>query len=153
VVFEIHRCCTLHSPWGTRRYLKALPDLRICADFSHFAVVSEGNMRTSAFAVPDENGMTSIVDDPEKHRMMDVASSDRIIYMTASEIYIAPKLPMHEPVKVISGLSFMSHGEIVLFKNASMKEENSSPYVQNGDPHPTRQLIRKPEFPTSIFGI
>ncbi len=73
VVFETHRRCTLYSPWGTKRYLEALPDLRICADFSHFTVVSEGNMQTSASSVADENGMMSIVDDPEKHAMMDIA--------------------------------------------------------------------------------
>ncbi|MFT5114028.1 MAG: hypothetical protein ACI8P9_003361 [Parasphingorhabdus sp.] len=75
VVFETHRRCTLYSPWGTRRYLEEIPDLRICSDFSHFTVVSEGNMQTSASAVPDENGMMSIVDDPEKHAMMDIAIS------------------------------------------------------------------------------
>jgi hypothetical protein len=75
VVFETHRRCTLYSPWGTRRYLEALPDLRICADFSHFTVVSEGNMQTSVASTPDENGMMSIVDDPEKHAMMEIAIS------------------------------------------------------------------------------
>ena len=53
VVYETHRRCTLYSPWGTRRYLEAIPELRITADFSHFTVVSEGNMQTSASAVPD----------------------------------------------------------------------------------------------------
>ena len=73
VVFETHRRCTLYSPWGTKRYLEAIPELRICADFSHFTVVSEGNMQTSVSAEPDENGMMSIVDDPQKHDMMDIA--------------------------------------------------------------------------------
>ena len=73
VVFETHRRCTLYSPWGTRRYLEAIPDLYITADFSHFTVVSEGDMRTSAAATPDENGMMAIVPDPEKDAMMDIA--------------------------------------------------------------------------------
>ncbi len=73
VVHETHRRCTLYSPWGTRRYLEAIPDLFICADFSHFVVVSEGDMRSSTAGTPDENGMMALVRDPEKDAMMEIA--------------------------------------------------------------------------------
>lgn len=39
IVFETHRRCNLYSPWATERLLKALPELRICGDYSHFTVV------------------------------------------------------------------------------------------------------------------
>ena len=45
VVFETHRTRCLYSAWQTERILKALPDLRITADFSHFTVVAESNLR------------------------------------------------------------------------------------------------------------
>ncbi len=73
VVHETHRRCALYSPWGTRRYLEAIPDLFICADFSHFTVVSESNMQTSTSSVPDENGLMTLIPDPEKDAMMDLA--------------------------------------------------------------------------------
>jgi|TARA_B100000809_G_scaffold264589_2_gene320835 hypothetical protein len=59
VVYETHRHRTLYSAWSTRRYLEAIPDLRICADLSHFTVVSEATM---------EHG-------PDYCEMMDVAIS------------------------------------------------------------------------------
>jgi hypothetical protein len=73
VVHETHRRCTLYSPWGTRRYLEAIPDLYICADFSHFTVVSEGDMASSTAGTPDDKGMMAIVPDREKDAMMDIA--------------------------------------------------------------------------------
>ena len=74
VVHETHRRCALYSPWGTRRYLEAIPELFICADFSHFTVVSEGNMKLSTAGSPDENGLMALVPDPEKEAMMDIAT-------------------------------------------------------------------------------
>lgn len=44
VVYETHRTRTLYSPWSTARYLEAIPELRLCADFSHFTCVAEGTM-------------------------------------------------------------------------------------------------------------
>jgi sugar phosphate isomerase/epimerase len=44
VVYETHRTRALYSPWSTMRFLEALPELRICADFSHFTCVAEGTM-------------------------------------------------------------------------------------------------------------
>lgn len=75
VVFETHRRCNLYSPWGTERLLEAIPSLRICADFSHFTVVSESDMTSSVAAHPDERGMIGHSPDPRKDRMMDIAIS------------------------------------------------------------------------------
>ena len=75
VVFESHRRCNLYSPWATERLVNALPDLRITADFSHFAVVSEGDMTTSAASEPDESGVIALVPDPRKAAMMEAAIS------------------------------------------------------------------------------
>ncbi|MFM1549872.1 MAG: sugar phosphate isomerase/epimerase family protein [Lentisphaeria bacterium] len=44
VVYETHRTRCLYSPWATAKYLEAIPELRICADFSHFTTVAEGDM-------------------------------------------------------------------------------------------------------------
>ena len=52
-VFETHRQTLLYAPWTTARYLDALPDLRLTADFSHFTCVSESDMRRLQNAVPD----------------------------------------------------------------------------------------------------
>lgn len=41
VVYETHRRRCLYAPWTTARYLEAIPELRICADFSHFTTVAE----------------------------------------------------------------------------------------------------------------
>ncbi len=73
VVFETHRRTNLYSPWATERLTEALPDLRITADFSHFLVVSEGDMTTSAAEEPDEAGVIALVPDPRKDAMMDAA--------------------------------------------------------------------------------
>ena len=75
VVFETHRRCNLYSPWGTERLLQALPDLRICGDFSHFTAVSEGNMVTSVAPVANAEGMMDQMVDPRKIAMMDMAIS------------------------------------------------------------------------------
>lgn len=44
VVYETHRTRCLYAPWTTARFLEAIPELRICADFSHFTTVAEGDM-------------------------------------------------------------------------------------------------------------
>jgi hypothetical protein len=75
VVFETHRRCNLYAPWVTEQLLDALPDLRICADFSHFTVVSKGNMTTSVAPEPDANGMMAQMPDPRKEAMMAAAIS------------------------------------------------------------------------------
>ncbi len=49
VVFETHRSRCLYSPWATERILKALPTLRITADFSHFTAVAENNLKASPY--------------------------------------------------------------------------------------------------------
>jgi len=41
VAHETHRRRLLYAPWITAHYLKAFPDLRITADFSHWCVVCE----------------------------------------------------------------------------------------------------------------
>lgn len=53
IVFETHRQTLLYAPWTTRRYLVAIPDLRITADFSHFTTVSETDMSKVGRAFPD----------------------------------------------------------------------------------------------------
>ncbi len=45
VVYETHRTRCLYSPWATQRYLEALTELNLTADFSHFTTVAEGNMK------------------------------------------------------------------------------------------------------------
>ena len=75
VVWETHRRCNLYSPWATERLLTDLPDLRINADFSHFTVVSEGDMTTSAGEEPDASGVIPLVPDPRKDAMMEIAIS------------------------------------------------------------------------------
>lgn len=73
VVFETHRRCNLYSPWGTERLLKAIPDLRICGDFSHFTLVSETDMVSSVAPLANEMGMMENMLDPRKLEMMDIA--------------------------------------------------------------------------------
>ena len=53
IVFETHRQTLLYAPWTTARYLEALPDVRLTADFSHFTCVSETDMHALSHAVPD----------------------------------------------------------------------------------------------------
>jgi hypothetical protein len=53
IVFETHRQTLLYAPWTTCRYLDALPELRLTADFSHFTCVSETDMQALNHAVPD----------------------------------------------------------------------------------------------------
>ena len=49
IVFETHRTRCLYSPWQTERILKALPWLRITADFSHFTNVAENNLKLAPY--------------------------------------------------------------------------------------------------------
>lgn len=49
VVFETHRTRLLYSPWTTARYLEAIPELRICADFSHFTTVAEQSLSATGY--------------------------------------------------------------------------------------------------------
>ncbi len=44
VVYETHRTRALYSAWTTQRFLEAIPELRLCADLSHFTCVAEGTM-------------------------------------------------------------------------------------------------------------
>lgn len=53
IVFETHRQTLLYAPWTTSRYLDAVPDLRLTADFSHFTCVSETGMQMLNHAVPN----------------------------------------------------------------------------------------------------
>ncbi|MFC4596915.1 sugar phosphate isomerase/epimerase family protein [Cohnella hongkongensis] len=41
VVHETHRGRAMYTPWTTERLLRDLPELRLCADFSHWCVVCE----------------------------------------------------------------------------------------------------------------
>jgi sugar phosphate isomerase/epimerase len=50
VVYETHRKRVLYSPWSTVRYLEAIPDLFICADFSHFTTVAERDLQEAEYA-------------------------------------------------------------------------------------------------------
>jgi sugar phosphate isomerase/epimerase len=50
LVFETHRTRLLYSPWTTARYLEALPELRICADFSHFTTVAESALTQPGYS-------------------------------------------------------------------------------------------------------
>ena len=75
VVWETHRRCNLYSPWATERLLMDLPELMITADLSHFCVVSEGDMTTSAGEEPDESGVIPLVPDKRKDAMMEIALS------------------------------------------------------------------------------
>jgi len=49
VVFETHRTRLLYAPWTTARYLEALPELRITADFSHFTTVAEQSLSATGY--------------------------------------------------------------------------------------------------------
>ncbi|MBU03331.1 MAG: hypothetical protein CME55_08565 [Halieaceae bacterium] len=88
VVWETHRRCNLYSPWATERLLTDLPDLMINADFSHFCVVSEGDMTESTGEPPDSmildtptdptvrppySGLIQMLPDPRKEAMMEIA--------------------------------------------------------------------------------
>lgn len=44
VVHETHRWRMLFSPFATAAYLREFPDLRLCADFSHWTCVCESNL-------------------------------------------------------------------------------------------------------------
>lgn len=46
LVFETHRSRSLFNPWVTERLARALPDLKLTADFSHWCVVCERLMDT-----------------------------------------------------------------------------------------------------------
>jgi sugar phosphate isomerase/epimerase len=46
IVFETHRSRSLFNPWITERLARALPDLKLTADFSHWCVVCERLMDT-----------------------------------------------------------------------------------------------------------
>ena len=50
VVYETHRTRIFYSPWNTVRVLEAIPDLYICADFSHFTTVAESDMQRKEYA-------------------------------------------------------------------------------------------------------
>ena len=41
IAFETHRCRSLYNPWITRDLLKALPEMKLNCDFSHWCVVAE----------------------------------------------------------------------------------------------------------------
>ncbi len=41
ISFETHRCRSLFNPWITRDIVKALPDIKLTCDFSHWCVVAE----------------------------------------------------------------------------------------------------------------
>lgn len=45
VNFETHRGRLLYEPLSTARYLRAIPDLWLCADFSHWTVVTESMLQ------------------------------------------------------------------------------------------------------------
>lgn len=45
VLFETHRSRPTYSAIETRRYLERLPDMRLTADFSHWMVVHESDLR------------------------------------------------------------------------------------------------------------
>lgn len=44
IAHETHRLRIFFSPWSTIPYLEKFPDLKICADFSHWTVVCESMM-------------------------------------------------------------------------------------------------------------
>jgi hypothetical protein len=44
--FETHRSRSLFNPWVTQRLVRALPELKLTADFSHWCVVCERLMDT-----------------------------------------------------------------------------------------------------------
>ncbi len=44
ITFETHRSRSLFNPWTTRRILKALPQMQLTADISHWCVVCERQM-------------------------------------------------------------------------------------------------------------
>jgi len=44
VAHETHRQRMLYTPWATARFLERFPDLKICADFSHWVVVTESRL-------------------------------------------------------------------------------------------------------------
>ena len=50
-----------------------VPDLMINADFSHFCVVSEGDMTASPGDAPDDSGIIPVLPDPRKDSMMEIA--------------------------------------------------------------------------------
>ncbi|MCB9850714.1 MAG: sugar phosphate isomerase/epimerase [Phycisphaerales bacterium] len=44
VAHETHRHRMLYTPWATARYLERFADLKICADFSHWVLVTESRL-------------------------------------------------------------------------------------------------------------
>lgn len=77
IMFETHRQTLLYAPWTTSRYLDALPDLRLTADFSHFTCVSETDLRMLSHATPvqgrDDRFAVERREDPELTAFMDRA--------------------------------------------------------------------------------
>ncbi|EGD76737.1 hypothetical protein PTSG_08088 [Salpingoeca rosetta] len=53
VTHETHRKRFFYSPWVCRDFLPTVPDLRLCADFSHFINVTEG--------MPDDKHLTEVI--------------------------------------------------------------------------------------------
>ncbi|MFB9278014.1 sugar phosphate isomerase/epimerase family protein [Cohnella cellulosilytica] len=48
VVHETHRGRAMYTPWTTERLLDDVPELRLCADFSHWCVVCESLLEDQA---------------------------------------------------------------------------------------------------------
>lgn len=53
LLFETHRSRPMFTPWGTQSLLRALPELRMTADISHWCVVSERLMDTELDLIRD----------------------------------------------------------------------------------------------------
>jgi sugar phosphate isomerase/epimerase len=48
LMHETHRKRYLHSPWVARDFLPRYPDIKLCADFSHWVTVAEANCADEA---------------------------------------------------------------------------------------------------------
>ncbi len=53
VAHETHRHRLLYAPWVTAQYLAELPDLKVCADFSHWCCVCESLLKDMEDLLPD----------------------------------------------------------------------------------------------------
>lgn len=77
ILFETHRQTLLYAPWTTKRYLDAIPDLKLTADFSHFTCVSESNLSDLMHANLDwseaEGSLFKVKKDLQLSELMDAA--------------------------------------------------------------------------------
>lgn len=89
VAHETHRGRALATPWATARILQAVPELRLCCDFSHWVVVCERLLAdqeaTMACAAARAAHIHSRVGDEQGPQVSDPAAPESAVQLAAFE--------------------------------------------------------------------